>query len=63
MQEAIRKFYTTEEVAKIVGISVSHLRELALAGNIKAFKPYGARRWRFTKQAVADYLGCDIKEF
>ena len=63
MQEITRKFYTTEEVAQIVGVSVVRMRELALAGNIKAFKPYGARRWRFTKQAVADYLGCDIKEF
>lgn len=54
-------FYTTEDVAKIIGLSAGRVRELAQAGIIKALRPEGSRRWRFTKQAVADYMG--VKEF
>ena len=54
-------FLTTEQVAKIVGLSAGRVRELAQAQVIKALRPEGSRRWRFTKQAVADYMG--VKEF
>lgn len=65
MQQGIttnKKFYTTEEVAQIVGLSVGRVRELAVAGDITGYKPFGARRWRFSKQSVADYMGCTKEE-
>ena len=50
-------FLTTEQVAAIIGVKADRVRELALAGIIKALRPEGSRRWRFTRQAVADYMG------
>ena len=62
MQGIIKKFYNTEEVAAMLGVSVQRLRVLALAGNIKAYRPEGARRWRFSKKSIAQYLGCAEEE-
>lgn len=50
-------FLTTEEVAQMIGVKPARVRKLALSGNIRALRPEGARRWRFTRQAVADYMG------
>lgn len=55
-------FLTTEEVAQMIGVKPARVRELALSGNIRALRPEGARRWRFTKQAVADYMGVKKEE-
>lgn len=51
-----------KEVAKIIGLSEERVREIAAAGNIKASKPVGSRRWIFTAQAVADYMGVKVNE-
>lgn len=51
-----------KEVAKIIGLSEERVREIAAAGNIRASKPVGSRRWVFTAKAVADYLGCKVEE-
>lgn len=55
-------FLTTEEVAQMIGVKPARVRELALSGNIRALRPEGARRWRFTKQEVANYMGCKVEE-
>jgi len=55
-------FLTVEEVAKIIGLSCERVREIAAAKDLIGFKPQGGRRWRFTKQAVADYMGCKVEE-
>lgn len=55
-------FLTTEQVADILGVKVARVRELALAKSIDALRPEGARRWRFTKQAVAKYMGCKVED-
>lgn len=55
-------FLTTEQVADILGVKVARVRELALSGDIDALRPEGARRWRFTKKAIAKYMGCDVED-
>ena len=55
-------FLTTEQVAQILGVRVERVRTLALAGSIKAYKPVGGRRYRFSKRAVAEYIGCPEEE-
>ena len=51
-------FLTVEEVSKIIGLSCERVREKAAAGDLVGLKPKGARRWHFTRQSVANYMGC-----
>ncbi len=55
-------FLTVEQVAKMVGLSCERVREVAASGDLIGFKPQGARRWRFTKQEVANYMGCKVED-
>jgi len=45
---------TAEEVADFLRVETRVVNEMARDGRIAAFKP--ARSWRFTRQAVMDYI-------
>lgn len=53
---------TTAEVATLVGLSVSRLREIARAGDIKFYRPKERRRMLFKAKDVAEYMGCAVEE-
>lgn len=55
-------FLTVEQVAQITGLSCERVREIAAAKDLIGFKPQGGRRWRFTKQEVAKYMGCKVED-
>lgn len=54
MPEVPKNLITIEEVAKILDCGLTHARNLANSGEIKGAKI--ARRWRFKRDVVEQYL-------
>lgn len=55
-------FLNTKQVAGIIGYSSSWVRMLALAGEIKYYRPQGRRFMRFKAEDVAKYMGCKVED-
>lgn len=51
-----------KQVSEILGYSASWVRMLALAGEIKYYRPEGRRKMLFLKSDVAKFLGCKEEE-
>ncbi len=53
---------TAKQVSEILGYSPAWVRMLALAGEIKYYRPAGRRKMTFLKADVAKFLGCKEEE-
>lgn len=51
-----------KQVSEILGYSTSWVRMLALAGELKYYRPAGRRKMTFLKADVAKFLGCKEEE-
>lgn len=51
------EFMNSAQVAKVLGLSLRRVQELAAAGIIRNYRPKGLRKIIFVKKDVAQYIG------
>lgn len=52
----------SKQVAALIGYCPAWVRMLALAGEIKYYRPAGRRKMVFKAQDIAQFLGCKVEE-
>ncbi len=52
----------SKQVGELLGYSAAWVRMLALAGEIKYYRPDGRRKMLFRAADVAKFLGCKVEE-
>ena len=55
-----KKYYSTEEVSRMLGLHVNTIRRHVKEGRLKAYR-FG-RQWRFTEEDLQEYMQPDTGE-